>query len=149
MKKIYFLFVIVLIGLVSCTTTNSIVSKTADLSKYKYVTIVDLLEYGGSPSLMGLEIKIHDILSDTRLKVLGERQIESLSDEQIEQLLLVRFEAIQEEAESIVSINFVDYANGRPIASCRGVYGMSFTCAGDMKVALKKVAKEVKKIFGD
>ena len=40
-----------------------------------------------------------------------------LTDEQKQQLLLERFCVTQKDEESVVTVNFVDYFYGRPIAS--------------------------------
>lgn len=60
-----------IISLMSCTTSKSVVSKTADIRKYEYVTITDVMGYNGSPSLMDAEIHIYDALEMSGLKSSG------------------------------------------------------------------------------
>lgn len=103
--------------------------------------------YNGSPSLMDAEIHIYDALEMSGLKVIGDREIGQLSPRQQEKLLLAHFSVVQNETESIVSVNFVDYATGRPIASCRGAYGMGWNEEGDIRGAFKKLATEIKNTF--
>lgn len=136
-----------IISLMSCTTSKSVVSKTADIRKYEYVTITDVMGYNGSPSLMDAEIHIYNALEMSGLKVIGDREIGQLSPRQQEKLLLAHFSVVQNETESIVSVNFVDYATGRPIASCRGAYGMGWNEEGDIRGAFKKLAAEIKNTF--
>jgi len=66
------------------------------------------MDYGGAAALMNLEIEIYDALASTRLNGIGDKQVESLSEMQKEELLLIRFSASQNEDESVVSINFTD-----------------------------------------
>lgn len=147
MKKSYLLLLIVLTCFVSCTTSRSVVSDSANISKYKYASLTDVMNYNGSAALMDIEVKIYDALESTRLEMIGDKRIGDLSLEQKEQLLLVRFSASQNDEESVVSVNFVDYMSGKPIASCRGAYGLGFDRNGDMKGAISRVVEQIKKLF--
>lgn len=49
--------------------------------------------------------------------MIGYQAINELADEQKQQLLLERFCVTQKDEESVVTVNFVDYFYGRPIAS--------------------------------
>lgn len=146
MKKLAFLFIF-LISISACTTTKSVVSSSANLERYNYATITDVMNYGGSAILMGLEVKIYDGLYATRLQVIGDKQLQSLSESQKKELLLVRFSASQSEDESVVSINFVDYTTGVPIASCIGAHSLGWTKKDDMKSAIDKAVGQMKKLF--
>jgi hypothetical protein len=131
----------------ACTTNKTVVSNTANLSKYQYATIADVMGYGGSAALMNMEVEIYNALSATRLQVIGDKQVSSLSDVQRQALLIVRFSASQNDDESVVSINFVDYLTGVPVVSCRGAYGMGWTKNDDMRVAISNAVKQMKKLF--
>jgi hypothetical protein len=120
MKKFRFLSFFMVILFLSCATTGSTVSSQANLVNYQLATISNVMGYGGSPEMMDMEVKIYDALSNSRLKMIGDNQIASLSDSEKVALLLVRFSASANGWESVVSINFVDYLTGRPVASCRG-----------------------------
>ncbi len=122
-------------------------SNSANLAGYNYATMTDVMGYSGSAALMDMEVRVYDALSATRLRVIGDGQIIQLSDAQKQQLLMVRFSASQNDEESVVSINFVDYMTGRPIASCRGAYGMGWTKDHDMKVAIDRAFEQMKKLF--
>lgn len=129
--------------LLSCTTSRTTVSNTTDLSKYKYASLTDVMNYNGAASLMDIEVKIYDALENTRLEIIGDKRIDELSPEQKEQLLLVRFSATSNDEESVVSVNFVDYMTGKPVASCRGAYQLGLSRNMDMDGAIKKVTKQI------
>jgi len=149
MKKFYLLPVLfVVLCFTVCGTTNkTVISDSANLDKYNYATIVNVMAYGGSAELMHLEVKIYDALVATRLQVIGDKQVDSLTETQKQQLLLVRFSASQNDSESIVSINFVDFLTGKPIASCRGAFGLGFSREHDMRVAINNALEQMKKLF--
>lgn len=149
MKKILLLFVLTLtFSLSSCyTTSRAVVSDSANLAKYNYAAMTDVIGYTGSAALMDLEVSIYNALSATRLQVIGDGQLALLSDDQKKQLLIVRFSASQSDEESIVSINFVDYMTGKPVASCRGAYGMGWTKDHDMRIAVDRAFEQIKKLF--
>lgn len=73
----------------SCTTSRTTVSQPADLSKYKYATMVDVMSYHGLAALMDAEI--YDAIDNSRLRMIGYQAINELTDEQKQQLLLERF----------------------------------------------------------
>lgn len=57
----------ILFILVGCTTSRTVVSNSAELNKYKYASLTDVTSYNGSASLMDIEVKIYDAVSETRL----------------------------------------------------------------------------------
>jgi len=119
MKKSFFLIFCVGILFLSCVSTST-VSSQVDLSIYQYAAISNVMGYGGSSVLMDMEVKIYDGLLNTRLKMVGDKEIDNLSNSEKASLLLVRFSGTESGGGSTVSINFVDYLTGRPVASCRG-----------------------------
>lgn len=90
-QKAYQLILMLCICLVSCTTSKTTVSQTVDLSKYKYASLTDIMNYQGSAALMDAEVKIYDAIDNSRLQMIGDQAIGELSYEQKQQLLLVRF----------------------------------------------------------
>jgi hypothetical protein len=144
--KLFGLIVFV-VGINSCTTSKSFVSNSANLGKYNYATITNVMDYGGSATLMNIEVEIYDALTLTRLKVIGDNEINSLTENQKEELLLVRFSASQSDEESVVSINFTDYKTGKPIASCRGAFAMGWSREHDLKMAKERAFTQMKTIF--
>lgn len=147
MKRTLLFLIIVVICLVSCTASRTVVSNSANLEKYKYASLTDVMNYSGSAALMDIEVKVYDALESTRLEMIGDKRINELSFEQKKQLLLVRFSASQNDEESIVSVNFVDYMTGKPVASCRGAFGLGWDKNGDMKGAINRVVEQIKKLF--
>lgn len=147
MKKHILLLLMTVISLTSCTTSRSVISDSANLVKYKYASLTDVMNYNGSAALMDIEVKVYDALESTRLKMIGDRRIGELSSLQKEQLLLVLFSASQNDEESVVSVNFVDYMTGKPVASCRGALGLGWDRNGDMKGAINRVVEQIKKLF--
>lgn len=147
MKSKIILATLLLLCMISCTTSRTIISDTANLGKYKYASLTDVMAYNGSASLMDIEVQIYDAIDGTRLEMIGDRRIEELSSTQKTQLLLVRFSAAQNDEESIISVNFVDYMTGKPVASCRGAWGLGWDRDGDMKGAINRVKKQIQNLF--
>lgn len=147
MKKTLFLAVFLITALVSCTTSRSTVSATADLSKYQYASVIDVVSDQSSAAMVEAEVKIFDALDASRLQLVGAHRIGELTDEQKNALLLVRFGVTQTEEEAVVSANFVDYMTGRPVASCRGAFGLALDYEGDFNGALKRVSEQIVKTF--
>ena len=112
MKSKIILATLLILCMISCTTSRTIISNTANLDNYKYASLTDVMRYNGSASLMDMEVQIYDAIEGTRLEMIGDRRIEELSPTQKSQLLLVRFSATQSDEESIISVNFVDYMTG-------------------------------------
>jgi hypothetical protein len=123
------------------------VSNSANLTGYNYAIITDVISYSGSAALMDMEVKVYDALSATRLQVIGNGQVGQLSDTQRQQLLIVRFFASQNNEESVVGINFVDYMTGKPIASCKGAYSSGSTKEKEMITAIDNAIAQIKASF--
>jgi hypothetical protein len=133
----------------SCTTSKYVVSNSANIEKYKYASIIEVMGYTGSPRLMDMDVQIYDIVASSGLKMIGEKEISNLPEEEQNALLLVKYSATQSEEESIVSITFVDYLTLRPVATCRGAFGLGLGESHDMKIALNKLTNQVKEIFNN
>ncbi len=150
-KTRYKSFLVVVISALlfsSClTTSNYVVSDSANIEKYKFASISEVMGYTGSPLLMDMDIRIYDIIASSSLVMIGEKEINNLSEEDKDALLLVKYSATQNPDESVVSITFIDYLTLRPVATCRGEYGLGWDETHDMKVALDKVKEQVKKLF--
>jgi len=143
MKQVQSLLFLLILLLVSCTTSKTTISQSADLSKYEYASLTDVMNYQGSAALMDAEVKIYDVIDNSRLKMIGDQVISELTYEQKQKLLLVRFGVTQNDDESIVTVNFVDYLTGRPVASCRGAFGLGMDRQGDFNGAIKRVATQI------
>lgn len=148
MKKTTYLFLMMLcLCITACTTSKTTISQSANLSKYKYATLTDVMNYQGFAALMDAEVKIYDAIDNSRLQMVGDYAVNELTYEQKQQLLMVRFGVTQNDEESIVTVNFVDYFTGRPVASCRGAFGLGLNRQGDFNGAIKKVASQIQHTF--
>jgi len=105
------------------------------------------MDYKGYAALMDAEVRIYDAIDNSRLQMIGDQMINELTYEQKQELLLVRFGVNQNDEESIVTVNFVDYLTGRPIASCRGAFGLGMDRQGDFNGAIKRLAAQIEKTF--
>jgi len=149
MNKIIISFML-LIGIVvsSCTTTKSVVSQNVDLSRYEYASIINNETYHIPAQLMEYEIQLFDAIESSRLKLVNDIRINKLTPTQESKLLMVKYGVEILEEESIVTVNFIDYLTGRPIASCRGAYTtLGFSVSADIRGAIKRVAKQITETF--
>lgn len=149
MKRILSLaiFIMMLVFLIGCTTSKTTLSNNINLSKYKYASIINNETYHIPAELMEYEIQLFDAVESSRLQLVSDLRIYELSHEQQSQLLLVKYGVQQNNDEAIVTVNFIDYMSGRPVASCRGAYGLGFDRAGDLKGAIKRVTKQISETF--
>jgi len=147
MKQVKHLLFLLMILLASCTTSETTISQSANLTKYEYASLTDVMSYKGSAALMDAEVKIYDAIDNSRLQMIGDQAISELTYEQKLKLLLVRFGVTQNDEETIVTVNFVDYFTGRPVASCRGAFGLGMNPQGDFNGAIKRVAFQIERTF--
>jgi hypothetical protein len=127
----------------SCTTSKSVVSQNADLSKYEYASIINNDTYHIPAQLMEYEIQLFDAVEGSRLKLVNDMRINELTSAQQSKLLI----DVTEE-ETIVTVNFIDYLTSRPIASCRGAYTtLGLSVHADIRGAIKRVAKQIAETF--
>ena len=146
--KIIVLGLALCVGASGCTTSKSVVSDSANLAKYKYVSLVDVMSYRNSAYVMDAEVKIYDALAKTNLQVVAPSHIYSMTDEQLGELLLARYGVTSNTDECVVTVNFVDFVSGAPVASCRGAFGLGIGPGGDFNGAIKKVGEQIRKTFG-
>jgi len=148
MTKLRFILILGLTLLfASCTTSKTTVSSTVDLSRYEYASIINNDTYHIPAELMEYEILLYDAVEMSRLKLVGDRRIFELPPQQQQRLLLVKYGVERNDMETIVTVNFIDYMTGRPVASCRGAYGLGIDYGADMKGAIKKVANQISATF--
>ncbi len=132
--------------LTSCTTSRTIVSSNVNLAKYKYVSIINNDTYHIPAELMEYEIQLFDAVENSGLTLVADWRIYELSQQEQSQLLLAKYGVNVSEGETIVTVNFIDYLSGRPVASCRGV-GATLSYASDIKNAIKNVGKQISETF--
>ena len=145
MRKIWLLAF--LLGFIGCTTSKVNIANSANLSDYNFATMVDVMSYGGSTDLMNLEVEIYNALLTTRLSIIGDKEISDMTENEKEQLLLVRFSASQRTGDhsskriSTVAVNFVEYLTGLPVASFIG------TSESDLSSAISIATKRMQESF--
>lgn len=145
-----FLITAILAFASSCTTSKSVVSQSVNLSKYEYASVINNDTYHIPVELMEYEIQLFDAIEQSRLKLVSDMKIYELSQSQQSKLLLVKYGVNVKQEETIVTVSFIDFETGRPVATCRGAYS-SLGVAGasnDIKGAIKKVAEQISKTFG-
>jgi len=131
----------------ACTTSKTIVSQNVDLAEYEYASIINDETYRIPAELMEYEIQLYDAVANSRLQLVSEMRIYDLSPQQRSKLLLVKYGVSLGEGETIVTVNFIDYMTGRPVASCRGAYGLGINYAVDLNGAIKRVAEQISATF--
>ena len=93
------------------------------------------------------EIQLFDAVESSRLQLISDRRIHDLTPQQQEALLLVKYGVSHTDDETIVIVNFIDYMTGRPVASCRGAFALGIDQAGNMRGAIKQVARQISETF--
>ena len=134
---------------VACTTSKSTVSNNVNLSRYEYASIINNDTYHIPAELMEYEIQLFDAVENSHLKLVSDARIYELSRPQQDKLLLVKYGVNVQPEETIVTVNFIDYSTGRPVASCKGAY-TSLGIAGashDIKGAINRVAQQISDTF--
>lgn len=133
----------------ACTTSKSTVSTNVNLSRYEYASIINNDTYHIPAELMEYEIQLFDAVENSHLKLISDARIYEMTPAQQEKLLLVKYGVNVQPEETIVTVNFIDYNTGRPVASCKGAYS-SLGVAGashDIKGAINRVAKQISNTF--
>lgn len=140
---VFFIISVIVTMLASCTTSRTTVSQNVDLSKYEYASIINNDTYHIPAELMEYEIQLFDAVESSRLQLISDLRIYELTPTQQSKLLLVKYGISQTENETVVTVNFIDYMTGRPVVSCRGVFGLGI----NMKGAIKRVAGQIAGTF--
>ncbi len=149
MKKLisHLALIAMVVALIGCTTSKTTISKNINLSNYRYASIINNETYHIPAELMEYEIQLFDAVESSNLQLVSDLRILELSPQQQTKLLLVKYGVQQNDDEAIVTVNFIDFMTGRPVASCRGAYGLGFDRAGDLKGAIKRVSKQISETF--
>ena len=123
------------------------IAKGVDLNKYGYASIVKGQTIHGTETDIEIEPGIYDALEATRLKMIGEHRLNDITEEQKEQLVLVKYAATSDEGKSTLSISFEDYMTGKTVASCRSSNRFALTRQKDVNRAINKLAKRIHSIW--
>ena len=149
MKKYTFLFCMFLsMILAGCTVSKSVVSQGVDLTKYKYVTVIDNNTYRMPPELIQYQIQLYDAVEQSGLKMVGQYRLGDLTEEEQSSLLLAKFGVVVKPEETVVTVNFIDFNTDRPLVSCQGAYTtLGISVDSDIQGALERVGEQISKTF--
>ena len=86
-----FIGVCILMILTSCTTSKSVVSQGVNLSKYKYVAVIDDDTYRMPPELVQYQIQLYDAVEQSGLTLINQYRINELTQSEQSALLLATF----------------------------------------------------------
>lgn len=143
-----FIGVCMLMILTSCTTSKSVVSQGVNLSKYKYVAVIDDDTYRMPPELVQYQIQLYDAVEQSGLTLINQYRINELTQSEQSALLLATFGVAVSQEETVITVNFIDFNTDRPLVSCRGAYTtLGISHDADIKGALKRVGEQISKTF--
>lgn len=143
-----FIGVYILMILTSCTTSKSVVSQGVNLSKYKYVAVIDDDTYRMPPELVQYQIQLYDAVEQSGLTLINQYRINELTQSEQSALLLATFGVAVSQEETVITVNFIDFNTDRPLVSCRGAYTtLGISHDADIKGALKRVGEQISKTF--
>ena len=101
-----FIGIFLLMFLTNCTTSKSVVSQGANLSKYKYVAIIDNDTYRIPPELMQYQIQLYDAVEQSGLALINQYRINELTRNEQSALLLATFGVAVSQEETVITVNF-------------------------------------------
>ena len=143
-----FIGVCILMILTSCTTSKSVVSQGVNLSKYKYVAVIDDDTYRMPPELVQYQIQLYDAVEQSGLTLINQYRINELTQSEQSALLLATFGVAVSQEETVITVNFIDFNTDRPLVSCRGAYTtLGISHDADIKGALKRVGEQISNAF--
>jgi len=144
MKVKMALLLVASLSIICCTTTSGYVSLTTEIgSLYKFGYISELLKYGGSASLYGMHVEIFQLIGEAGIKMLGEGEIEKLTDVEKSRLFVITYAVSSSLLESVVTISFFDYKSTRPLLNCTGASCWGFP-AIDIPAAKKHALQQMR-----
>ena len=149
MKKCIFIFSVFLsMLLASCTVSKSVVSQGADLTKYKYVTVIDNDTYMMPSELVQYQIQLYDAVEKSGLTMVSQYRMHDLTPGEQSTLLIAKFGISARQEETVVTVNFIDFNTDRPLVSCQGAYStLGISANADIKGALKRVGEQISNAF--
>ena len=143
-----FIGIFLLMFLTNCTTSKSVVSQGANLSKYKYVAIINNDTYRIPPELMQYHIQLYYEVEQYGLELINQYRINELTRNEQSALLLATFGVAVSQEETVITVNFIDFDSDRPLVSCQGAYTtFGISPNADIKGALKRVGEQISKTF--
>lgn len=144
MKSKLFIIGIIMMLVTSCANKSTVTSY-APIKGYKYALIDDSKDRGGDASLMNFRIQLQQAIQELYLKEVKASDVEKMSEDQKKELLILQLSGSQSHDNSVATINILDYTTERVLASCTGLFGLSFSTYGDMNGSIKKSIRAFKK----
>lgn len=143
------LTIVVLTLFTGCTTSKSTIASNADIAKYQYVSVINNDTYRIPAPLMEYQIQLFDAVEASGLQLVNDMNIYNLTPSQQSKLLLAKYAVNTKDEETVVTVSFIDFNSGRPIASCRGTYStLGFSQSTDIRKAIENVGKQISQTFG-
>lgn len=147
MKK-YFIHLLssiaLIFALVSCASSNVVVSKGIDISKYKYV------QYGteqtGDGELGDIVMMVQNEISDTRLKVISSYEI---PEDAYGHTLSPNIHVTTEKwngGHTYITVTFYDLYTHQSVAVIKSS-GIGLTVPDDQRIALNAIKKKLQETF--
>ena len=146
--KTYLIILLSVFALSSCSTDKTMVAKGVDLKKYEYASIVKGQTLHGTETDIEIEPGIYEAIEATRLKMVGDRRVSDLSDNQKEKLVLVKYAATSSTERSVLSVSFEDYMTGKTVVSCRASNRTAWTRQKDVDKAIRKLSGRIMSVWG-
>ena len=146
--KTYLIILLSVFALSSCSTDKTMVTKGVDLKKYEYASIVKGQTLHGTETDIEIEPGIYEAIESTRLKMVGDRRVSDLSDNQKEKLVLVKYAATSSTERSVLSVSFEDYMTGKTVVSCRASNRTAWTRQKDVDKAIRKLSGRIMSVWG-
>ena len=132
----------------SCSTDKTIIAKGVNLKQYEYASIVKGQTLHGTETDIEIEPGIYEAIESTRLKMVGDRRVSDLSDNQKEKLVLVKYAATSSTERSVLSVSFEDYMTGKTVVSCRASNRTAWTRQKDVDKAIRKLSGRIMSVWG-
>lgn len=149
MKTIGLLSLIaVVIMFQSCSTSKTVISRGADLSKYSYVVFGK--ETTGDRELDDIMLTVQNEIADTKLQVIPEREIFAILSHG-GFVLTPNIHVSSEKwdgGHTYITITFYDYETNQSVAVLKSS-GIGLTISHDQDIALGAIRKKLKNVFGD
>lgn len=147
-KALLIVCVLVTALLTGCTSSNTVVAKGINLSKYKYVSVLTDDANTIPPQLVQHQIQLYDAIEESGMTLIAPYRIHELTPQQQSTVLLASagVNARPDEFTAIV-VNFSDYATGRPVVSCQSSFLTEVSTPALVKQSLEKLGKEIAKTF--
>ena len=145
MKKII-LFLTTVISLMSCGTSETVLSTGVDLSDYKHC-ILGTSSIDGSADVVDVILKIENFLPEVLTIVSRSEAAELIL--QGNKVLTPSINITSEKwdgGHTYIAVSFSDMRTGRLLAVCKSS-GIGMSIEEDREIALDKIKDELKKVF--